>query len=272
MAFRPREAPQGSAVLNIMRMAALKAGRTLIRDFGEVENLQVSQKGPGDFVSAADHKAEKTLREELERARPGYCFVLEEAGVIEGPDKSHRWYIDPIDGTTNFLHSLPQFAISIALEREGQLVAAMVYAPVLNELFWAEKGRGAWLNDKRLRVSGRKRLGDSVIATGIPFSSKPGHQLFLSELGEVMSHTAGVRRFGAASLDLAYVAAGRFDGFWERGLNSWDVAAGTLLIREAGGLVTDEAGGGDILAAPGIVAANFDLHPELIKVLASAKT
>jgi myo-inositol-1(or 4)-monophosphatase len=253
-----------------MRSAAMKASRALIRDFGEVENLQVSQKGPGDYVSAADHRAEKTLREELERARPGYCFVLEEGGVVEGPDKSHRWHIDPIDGTTNFLHSLPHFAISIALEREGQLVAALIYAPVLNELFWAEKGKGAWLNDKRLRVAGRKRLADSIIATGIPFSGKPGHELFLGELREVMSRTAGVRRYGSAALDLAYVAAGRFDGFWERGLKSWDIAAGTLLVREAGGLVTDESGrSDDVLSAHATVAGNFDLQPELIKVLAS---
>ena len=270
MAFRPREAPQGSAVINVMRSAALKAGKALIRDFGEVAALQVSKKGPADFVSAADVKTEQLLRAELERARPGYCFVLEEAGVIEGPDKSHRWYIDPIDGTTNFLHSLPQFAISIGLEREGQLVAGLVYAPVLNELFWAEKGRGAWLNDQRLRVAGRRKLSESIIATGIPFSGKAGHEIFLGELAQIMKTTAGVRRFGAASLDLAYIAAGRFDGFWERGLSPWDIAAGTLLVREAGGLVTDEAGSNDVIGASAIVAANLDLHPEIMKVLASA--
>ncbi|MFZ1992255.1 MAG: inositol monophosphatase family protein [Alphaproteobacteria bacterium] len=272
MAFRPREAPQGSPALNVMRAAAMKAGKTLLRDFGEVEALQVSQKGPADFVTAADVKVEKMLREELERARPGYCFVMEEGGIIEGPDKSHRWYIDPIDGTTNFIHSLPQFAISIGLEREGQLVAGVVYAPVLNEFFWAEKGRGAWLNDKRLRVAGRKKLSECIFATGIPFAEKAGHDVFLAELATVMKRTAGVRRFGAASLDLAYVAAGRFDGFWERGLKPWDIAAGTLLVREAGGLVTDEAASNDVINAPAVIAANIDLHPELMKMLALARS
>jgi len=272
MGFRPREAPQGSAVLNVMRSAAMKAGRTLLRDFGEVEALQISQKGPADFVTAADIKVEKMLREELERARPDYCFVMEEGGIIEGADKTHRWYIDPIDGTTNFIHSLPQFAISIGLEREGQLVAGIVYAPVLNEFFWAEKGRGAWLNDKRLRVAGRKKLSECIFATGIPFAERAGHEKFLSELAHVMKRTAGVRRFGAASLDLAYVAAGRFDGFWERGLKPWDVAAGTLLVREAGGLVTDEAASNDVLYASAVMAANIDLHPELLKMLALSST
>lgn len=272
MAFHPREAPQGSAVLNVMRAAAMKAGRALLRDFGEVEALQISQKGTADFVTAADIKAEKILREELERARPGYCFVMEEGGIIEGPDKSHRWYIDPIDGTTNFIHSLPQFAISVGLERDGQLVAGIVYAPVLNEFFWAEKGRGAWLNDKRLRVAGRRKLSDCIFATGIPFADRPGHELFLAELAHVMKRTAGVRRFGAASLDLAYVAAGRFDGFWERGLKPWDIAAGTLLVREAGGLVTDETASNDVLNAPAVIAANLDLHPEIMKVLALARS
>jgi myo-inositol-1(or 4)-monophosphatase len=254
-----------------MRAAALKAGKLLIRDFGEVAALQVSQKGPADFVTAADLKVERLLKDELERARPGYCFMMEEGGIIEGPDKSHRWYIDPIDGTTNFLHSLAQFAISIGLERDGQLVAALVYAPVLNELFWAEKGRGAWLNDKRLRVASRRKLLESIIATGIPFSGRPGHEVFLGELACMMKVSAGVRRFGAASLDLAYVAAGRFDGFWERGLSPWDIAAGTLLVREAGGLVTDETGSNSVIGAPAIIAANLDLHPEIMKVLASAK-
>ena len=266
MSFRPREAPQGSAVLNVMRAAVMKAGRALLRDFGEVEALQISQKGTADFVTAADLKVEKILREELEHARPGYCFVMEEGGIVEGPDKSHRWIIDPIDGTTNFIHSLPQFAISVALERDGQLAAGIVYAPVLNEFFWAEKGRGAWLNDKRLRVAGRRKLSECIFATGVPFADRPGHELFLSELAQVMKRTAGVRRFGAASLDLAYVAAGRFDGFWEHGLKPWDIAAGTLLVREAGGLVTDEAGSNDVIEASAIIAANLDLHPEIMKM------
>lgn len=267
MATTPRPAPQGSPVLQVMRKAAQKAGRVLIRDFGEVEALQVSQKGPADYVSAADIKVEKLLREELERARPGYCYVLEEEGLIEGPDKSHKWYIDPIDGTSNFLHSIPQFCISIALEREGQLAAGLVYAPVLDEMFWAEKGRGAWLNDRRLRVAKRRELDHTVIATGIPVAGWPGRERFLKELEAVMDKVAGVRRFGSAALDLAYVAAGRFDGFWERNLKPWDVAAGTLLVREAGGLVTDENGSQDVLSARSIVAANFDLQPEIVKLL-----
>jgi myo-inositol-1(or 4)-monophosphatase len=254
-----------------MRNAALKAGKALIRDFGEVEQLQVSQKGPADFVTKADLKTEEFLRHELEKARPGYSFEMEEAGTIVGPDQSHKWYIDPIDGTTNFIHSLPQFAISVGLEREGQLVAGVVYAPVLDELFAAEKGRGAWLNERRLRVAGRRKLTESILATGIPFAGRPGHERFLAELEEMMRSVAGVRRFGAASLDLAYVAAGRFDGYWERGLKSWDIAAGTLLVREAGGLVTDEAGSNDVIGAPAIIAANFDLHPEILKLLAAAR-
>jgi myo-inositol-1(or 4)-monophosphatase len=255
-----------------MRKAALKAGRVLIRDFGEVEALQVSQKGPADYVTAADLKVEKLLREELERARPGYCYALEEGGLIEGPDKSHRWHIDPIDGTTNFMHGIPQFAISIGLEREGQIVAGVVYAPVLDEMFWAEKGRGAWLNDRRLRVARRRKLADAVIATGIPVAGRPGTKNFLAELAAMMNAVAGLRRFGAASLDLAYVAAGRFDGFWERSLNSWDIAAGTLLVREAGGLVTDETGSNEVLAASAVIAANVDLQPEIAKVLANSRS
>ena len=254
-----------------MRKAALKAGKALIRDFGEVEALQVSQKGPADFVSAADLKVEKLLHDELERARPGYCFVMEEGGLIEGPDKSHRWYIDPIDGTTNFLHGIPQFAISIGLEREGQLAAGVVYAPVLDEMFWAEKGRGAWLNDKRLRVAGRRKLSEAVLATGIPVRGRPGQETFLAELETVMNTVSGVRRFGAASLDLAYVAAGRFDGFWERSLSAWDIAAGTLLVREAGGIVTDETGSNEVLAGSSVIASNIDLHPEILKMLGTAK-
>ncbi len=267
----PRASPHGSPALNIMRKVALKAGKVLIRDFGEVEALQVSQKGPADFVSAADLKVEKLLHDELERARPGYCFVMEEGGLIEGPDKSHKWYIDPIDGTTNFLHGIPQFAISIGLEREGQLAAGVVYAPVLDEMFWAEKGRGAWLNDKRLRVAGRRKLSEAVLATGIPVRGRPGQETFLAELETVMNAVSGVRRFGAASLDLAYVAAGRFDGFWERSLSAWDIAAGTLLVREAGGIVTDETGSNEVLAGRCVIASNIDLHPEIVKMLGTAK-
>jgi myo-inositol-1(or 4)-monophosphatase len=241
-----------------MIAAARKAARSLARDFGEVENLQVSRKGPSDFVSAADVKAEKTLFEELSKARPGYSFLLEERGAVEGTDKTHRWLVDPLDGTSNFLHGIPHFAISIGLEREGILVAGVVYNIIRDELFWAERGAGAFLNDRRLRVAARSDMRDALFATGTPFHGKPGHDVFLAEVERVISRTAGVRRFGSAALDLAYVAAGRFDGFWERGLNAWDVAAGAVLVREAGGVV-NEIDGGDFLKTGAIVAANTSL-------------
>ncbi|MBY0563462.1 MAG: inositol monophosphatase [Hyphomonadaceae bacterium] len=250
--------PQASATMNVMLAAARKAARALARDFGEVENLQVSRKGPSDFVSAADMKAERTIFEELSKARPGYGFLMEERGVVEGTDKTHRWIVDPLDGTTNFLHGLPHFAISIALEREGVLVAGVIYNVVRDELFWAEKGVGAYLNDRRLRVAGRTDMRDAIFATGIPYHGRPGHEVSLREVERIIAKAAGVRRWGAASLDLAYVAAGRFDGFWERGLSAWDVAAGALLVREAGGVV-NEIDDGDFMISGAIVAANTTL-------------
>ncbi len=259
--------PYLSPTMNVMTTAARKAGRKLTRDFGELENLQISKKGPADFVSSADKRTERILIEELSRARPGYNFLVEESGVIEGPDKSHRFIIDPLDGTTNFLHGIPHFAISIALEREGQLVNAVVYNPATDEMFTAERGHGAYLNDKRLRVAARKTLAESLIATGIPFLGREGHERFLEEIASVMSATAGVRRFGSAALDLAYVAAGRLDGFWERGLKAWDVAAGIVLVREAGGYVSDLEGGQRALDAGHILAANEVLHSQLLKLL-----
>ncbi|MBL8537681.1 MAG: inositol monophosphatase [Hyphomonadaceae bacterium] len=258
--------PQASATMNVMIAAARKAARALTRDFGEVENLQVSRKGPSDFVTAADIKAEKTIFEELSKARPGYGFLMEERGAVEGTDKTHRWIVDPLDGTSNFLHGLPHFAISIGLEREGVLVAGVVFNVVRDELFWAEKGAGAYLNDRRLRVAGRNDLRDAVLATGIPFNGKPGHEVFLREVERVMARTAGVRRWGSASLDLAYVAAGRFDGFWERGLSPWDVAAGAILVREAGGVV-NEIDGGDFMKTGAIVASNPALITPIAQVL-----
>lgn len=260
-----------SPALNVMVAAARKAGRPLIRDFGELENLQISMKGPADFVTTADKRTERILIEELTKARPGYGFLGEEGGVVEGKDKTHRFIIDPIDGTLNFMHGIPQFAISIGLEREGQLVSGVVYNPVTDDLFMAEKGHGAFLNDKRLRVAARKELGPSVIATGLPFMGKEGHARVLAEMGAVMNVTAGIRRMGAASLDLAYVAAGRFDGFWEHGLQPWDMAAGILLVKEAGGVITDMHGGEQMLAKGNVVCANEHLHPQLLKLLKSAK-
>jgi myo-inositol-1(or 4)-monophosphatase len=258
--------PQPSATLNVMIAAARKTARSLARDFGEVENLQISRKGPSDFVSSADLKAEKTLFEELSKARPGYSFLMEERGAVEGTDKTHRWLVDPLDGTTNFLHGIPHFAISIGLEREGVLVAGVVYNVVRDELFWAEKGAGAYLNDRRLRVAGRSDMRDALFATGTPFHGKPGHDVFLAEVERVIARTSGVRRWGAASLDLAYVAAGRFDGFWERGLSPWDIAAGAVLVREAGGFVS-EIDGGDFMKTGAVVAANDRLLPQLTQTL-----
>ena len=250
--------------------AARKAARGLTRDFGELGELQVSKKGPADYVSAADIKAEQVLFEALTAARPGYGFLGEERGLIEGTDKTHTWIADPLDGTTNFLHAIPHFAVTLALERDGQIVAGVTYNPITNELFWAEKGRGCFLNDKRLRVAARRDLGEAVLATGIPFMGRPGHATFLKELHGIASRVSGVRRFGSAALDLAYVAAGRFDGFWERGLQKWDMAAGVLLVTEAGGTVGDADGGTDPLVTGTILASNPELHPLILAKLKAA--
>jgi myo-inositol-1(or 4)-monophosphatase len=254
-----------------MMAAARKAGRALIRDFGELENLQISKKGPADFVTTADQRTEKLLIDELSKARPGYGFLVEERGVVEGPDKTHRFIIDPIDGTTNFLHGIPQFAISIALEREGQVVSALVFNPVTHEMYVGERGHGAYLNDKRLRVAARKNLSECLIAPGAPFLGKEGQDQFLAELRGVIDSTAGMRRFGAASLDLAWVAAGKFDAFWERKLQPWDIAAGALLVREAGGVVTDLMGRDKMLETGDVIATNEALHRPLLDLIRGAK-
>jgi myo-inositol-1(or 4)-monophosphatase len=258
-------------LMNVMTSAAVKAARGLKRDFGEVALLQVSRKGPGDFVSAADKKSEKVLFEELSRARPGYSFRMEESGVVEGKDKTHVWHIDPLDGTTNFLHGIPQFAISIALEREGQLVAGLVYNPVNDEMFVAEKGQGAYLNNQRLRVAQRTDIRDAVVGGGVPHIGRGDHALFLREVAQVMAHTSGMRRMGAAALDLAYVAAGRFDMFWERQLCTWDMAAGAVLIREAGGFVSDITGHGGFMETGDIIAGNETMQKELMALLKKAQ-
>jgi myo-inositol-1(or 4)-monophosphatase len=260
-----------SALMNVMTSAAVKAGRGLKRDFGEVENLQVSVKGPGDFVTAADKRAEKTLVEELSRARPGYGFLLEEGGAIEGSDKSHTWHIDPLDGTSNFLHGIPIFAVSIGLERDGQLVAGLVYNPATDDMFIAEKGQGAYFNNRRMRVAARKSLAESMVACGIPpLARLQDHARFKSELAAVMAKTGNVRRLGAAALDLAFVAAGRCDGYWERGIKPWDIAAGIVLVREAGGFVTDLEGGSDMLAKSAICAGNEAIHRLLLDTVRKA--
>jgi myo-inositol-1(or 4)-monophosphatase len=252
-----------------MANAALKAARGLIRDFGEVEQLQVSIKGPGDFVSTADLRAERTLRTELTRARPGYGLLFEEAGAAPGSDPRHRWIVDPLDGTTNFLHGIPHFSISIALERDGEIVAGVVYEPTRDEMFAAEKGLGAYVNDRRLRVSARRQLSEAVIGTGMPFGPR-GQVGYIETLEAIIRATSGVRRMGSAALDLAYVAAGRYDGFWEFGLAPWDMAAGILLIREAGGYVSDMAGGHDMMTTGDVLAANDHLHLPLARLIKEA--
>jgi len=259
-----------SALLKVMSDAARKAARGLNRDFGELVELQVSKKGAADFVSAADLKAEQVIFEALSKARPGYSFLGEERGLIEGTDKTHTWIVDPLDGTTNFLHAIPHFAVNIALQREGAIVAAVTYNPITNELFWAEKGKGCFVNDKRLRVAARQRLDESVLATGIPFLGHGQHARFLKELHQVSQRVAGVRRFGSAALDLAFVAAGRFDGYWERDLNAWDLAAGLLLVSEAGGKATDADGGEDVIGKGSVCAANLELHPLVLERLRAA--
>ena len=257
-----------SPTLNVMIKAAHKAAPSLRRDFGEVENLQVSRKGPGDFVSNADLKAEETLREELTQARPGYGLLLEEGGEIMGGDKTHRWIIDPLDGTTNFLHGIPHFAISIALEREGTLVAGVIYNPITDELFHAERGAGAFLNNKRIRVSARNQLADCVFACGMPHGVRKGRAEFVKEIDTLLPKVAGLRRMGSAALDLAYVAAGRVDGFWERGLSPWDMAAGIVLVREAGGMVSDLADRQNMLETGAIATAPDSIHTQLLRELA----
>ncbi|HYC05472.1 MAG TPA: inositol monophosphatase family protein [Azospirillaceae bacterium] len=259
-----------SAIINVMARAAEKAGRALVRDFGEVEHLQVSRKGPADFVSAADRKAEATVKAELQKARPAYGFLMEEGGRIAGADKSHRWIVDPLDGTTNFLHGVPHFAISIALEREGEIVAGVVYSPVNDEMFWAEKGGGAFMNDVRLRVSARRNLAEALIATGIPFKGHGDVAAYLPQLQAIMDEVAGIRRFGSAALDLAWTAAGRYDGFFETGLQPWDVAAGVLMVTEAGGFATEIGGGRNPASGASVLAANSHLHLPLGTLLRNA--
>ncbi len=260
-----------SALMNVMTSAAIKAGRGLKRDFGEIGNLQVSMKGPGDFVSLADKRSEKVLFEELSKARPGYGFVMEESGRVEGSDKTHTWHIDPLDATTNFLHAIPLFAISIALEREGQIVAGVIYNPANDEMYVAEKGQGAFGDNRRLRVAARRELSQSLIGCGVPHLGKAAeHPRFKAELAAVMTKVVNVRRMGCAAIDLAYVAAGRFDAFWERGLHSWDIAAGAILIREAGGFVSGVDGEENFLETGSICAGNEIMHREMLALLKSA--
>ncbi|MBL6454400.1 inositol monophosphatase [Belnapia sp. T6] len=261
-----------SPALNVVVSAVQKAGRRLLRDFAEVEQLQVSSKGPGDFVSQADLRAEETLRQDLGRARPNFAFLMEESGAHGAEDWEWRWVVDPLDGTSNFLHGIPHWAISVGIERRvdanrSEIVAGVVYNPAANELFWAERGMGAFLNDRRLRVSGRKEFRDALFATGIPFAAAPRRAEFSHTLARLMPQVAGIRRFGAAALDLAWVAAGRYDGFWELGLKPWDMAAGLIMVREAGGFATDPEGG-EPYPSGNVVAGNQALQGKLRDVVA----
>ncbi len=261
---------QHSALLNVMTKAAHRAGRNLKRDLGEVEHLQVSLKGPRNFVTAADRKAEEILRTELAKARPDYGFLGEESGAHSGADKSHRWIVDPLDGTTNFLHGIPHFAVSIALERDGAIVAGLVYNPANEDLFVAERGKGAFLNDRRIRVAARARLAEAVVACGLPHYGRGDLARARAEIFVAQQNFAGLRRYGAAALDLAWVAAGRLDCYWERDLAPWDIAAGLLLVREAGGFVSDCDGHEAILSKGEIVAGNDTMHRELLRLLKEA--
>lgn len=259
---------QGSANLNIMMKAARKAGRSLVKDFREVENLQVSSKGAGDFVSKADIAAEDILKEELMGARPTYGWLAEEGGEEAGKDPTRRWIVDPLDGTTNFLHGLPHWAVSIALEHKGEIVSGVVYDPAKDEMFYAEKGEGAWLNDsQRLRVSGRNRMIESIFATGVPFGGRRDLPETLQDLARIMPTCAGVRRWGSAALDMAYVAAGRYEGYWERNLHAWDVAAGIIIVKEAGGFVQAMAEEDDVIGSGSVIAANEPIWDQFAKVI-----
>ncbi|MCG6883302.1 MAG: inositol monophosphatase [Silicimonas sp.] len=258
---------QGSANLNVMIKAARAAGRSLAKDFREVENLQVSSKGAGDFVSRADIAAERIVRDILMEARPNYGWVGEESEAVEGKDPTRRWIVDPLDGTTNFLHGLPHWSVSIALEHKGEIVAGVIFDPAKDEMYQAEKGQGAWMNASRLRVSDRKKLIESVFATGIPFGGRSDLPQTLQDLARVMPTCAGVRRFGSAALDFAYVAAGRYEGFWERNLNAWDIAAGVLLVREAGGFVEGLEAGTDPVETGAFIAANASIFETFSKLI-----
>jgi myo-inositol-1(or 4)-monophosphatase len=261
-----------SPLMTVMTDAVQKAARSLKRDFGEVENLQVSRKGPANFVTAADRRAEEILRGALEKARPGYGLVMEEAGIVEGSDKTHRWHVDPLDGTTNFLHGIPHFCISVGLEREGQPIAGVIYDPAKDEMFVAERGKGAYLNNRRIRVAARREMEEAVVYCGMPHLGRPAHPRFLTEMAGMMAASAGLRRMGAAALDMAYVACGRADIYWERDLQTWDMAAGIALVREAGGFVTDCDGGAEPLSTLSIACGNEILHRELLaRLRASAK-
>jgi myo-inositol-1(or 4)-monophosphatase len=264
-----------SPLINVMERAARKAGRGLVRDFGEVEQLQVSPKGPGDFVSSADLKAETVLKEELGRARPDFGFLMEESGETPGRDDTQRWIVDPLDGTVNFLHGIPHFCISIAVEQVNHsagrarrdVIAGLVYNPLTDESYWADKNQGAYLNDRRMRVSGRRRLDEALISIGLPGLGVDDHEAALARIAALMAKAGGVRRLGCAALDLAFVAAGRYEGYWQENLGPWDLAAGLILVREAGGFVCELGGGDDVLGSGSVIAGNDPIHSALRAIL-----
>ena len=252
-----------SPQMNIISKACLKASRSLIRDYGEIENLQVSTKGPGDFVSSADKRTEKILIQELQKAHPDYGIITEETGIINGSNTKNRWIIDPIDGTMNFLNGIPQFAISIAYEEEGEVQCGIIFNPIMNEMFSAEKGNGAFLNNSRIRVSNKNKIKDALLVTGGPKQSSKIKDKIFSEYIKISNHVSNVRKFGSAALDMAYVACGRFDGYWQRELNYWDIAAGIIILKEAGGFVDFFEEDSSAILKRNILASNSKIHEEL---------
>ena len=257
--------------LTVMIDAVRKAARGVQRDFGELAHLQVSQKGPGDYVTAADKKCEKVLRDLLSKARPSYGFLMEETGEVKGSDPDHRFLIDPIDGTTNFMHAVPFFGISVALQRKDEILVGVTYNPITDELFHSEKGQGAFLNNKRMRVAARTDIHEALVCTGIPHRGRGGQAENRAEIAMIQAKAIGIRRFGSITLELAYLAAGRIDALWERGMKPWDLAAGILMVREAGGFIADCDSDANPLETGNIVAANADLMPQIRREIAAAK-
>tara|TARA_B100000575_G_C23092772_1_gene630063 strand:+ start:609 stop:1409 length:801 start_codon:yes stop_codon:yes gene_type:complete len=256
-----------SPQINLITRACLKASRSLIRDFGEIENLQVSTKGPGDFVTSADKRTEKIIIDELQKAHPDYCIISEEAGILNKSNKTNKWIIDPIDGTMNFLNGVPQFAISIGYEENGDMKCGVIFNPIINEMFTAEKGGGAYLNNSRIRVSNKKKINDSLIVTGGPKQSSKIKDKIFSEYIEVSQNVSNIRKFGSAALDIAYVACGRFDGYWQREINFWDIAAGIIILKEAGGFVDFFDEDISFPLKKNIIASNANIHEDFKDLL-----
>ena len=256
-----------SPQINLITRACMKASRSLIRDFGELENLQVSSKGPGDFVSSADKRTEKTIIEELQKAHPEYGIITEETGIINKSNFKNRWIIDPIDGTMNFLNGIPQFAISIAYEEDNEIICGVIFNPITNEMFCAEKGNGAYLNNSRIRVSNKKKLKDALLVTGGPKGASKIKNKIYSEYINVSNNVSNVRKFGSAALDMAYVACGRFDGYWQRELNYWDIAAGVIILKEAGGFIDFFEDDISYPLKKNVLASNSNIHQELKELI-----